>query len=69
MSKMTRKLIQDSIQSQMEQAVDCVIEEQYGAAQLAFVECAKLCQQLEIERQLESQPVPGQKQITLDIEP
>lgn len=63
----TRQIIVEQIQSQMEQAAECVNQNQHLPAQIAFLECAKLCQQLELERQLEGQP--EQKQITLDIEP
>ena len=52
----TKELIIASIQEQMEQAVECVEEAQYGAAQIHFRECGELCQQLEIEWQLAKTP-------------
>jgi hypothetical protein len=62
----TKQIIIGQIQSQMVHAVDCLNEDQPGAAQLAYMECASLCQQLELERAMKRQPDP-QKQLVIDI--
>jgi len=60
-----KKIIIPQIQSQMEHAVECLNEKQPGAAQLAFLECAALCQQLELERTMARTSAP--EQLTIDI--
>jgi len=62
----TKELIIASIQEQMEQAVECVEEAQYGAAQIHFRECGELCQQLEIERQLTPREITP---LMIDLKP
>jgi hypothetical protein len=65
MSAPAVKLIQASIQEQMEQAVESVNENQPTAARVHFLECAALCEQLDLQKQISQQPAP--KQVTLDI--
>ena len=60
-----KQLIISQVQNQMEQAVECIEANQPGAAQLAYLECAALCQQLELQRQMAR--TPGPEQLTIDV--
>lgn len=62
-----KALILSQIQEQMNAAVECIQEERFAEAKVAFMECAQLVDVLEMEKQIPSQPKP--KQLTIDIEP
>ena len=60
-----KKLVHAQIQAQMEHAVECLNADQPALARLAYLECAELCQQLELL--VLSAPKPKEIQPPLDI--
>jgi hypothetical protein len=72
----TKAVLHDQVQAQMEQAVECLNQDQPMAAKRHYEECARLCEILDLEGQMAKeakktrkalQEEQKNKQLTIDI--